>query len=148
MAEINYSLTAMKNPTDQDAAPRFYAKMQASGVVDLDDMAEEISYATTLTDGDVLNVLRALIKQMKKNLMAGKIVRMEKFGTFQFQLCSNGAETEKAFTPSNITKVNIQFRPGALVREAQNLKTLTFKKVPKKDAAKAEDPAQDPAPQA
>lgn len=137
MAEISYSIAEMKNPNDQDAASKFYAKMQASGVVDLDDMAEDISYSTTLTDGDVLNVLRALIKQMKKNLMAGKIVRMEKFGTFQFQLCSEGAETEKDFSVSNIKKVNIQFRPGALVREAQNLKTLSFKKVPKKDAAKA-----------
>lgn len=138
MSEINYSVTGMKNPTDQDAAQKFYAKMQASGVVDLDDMAEEISYATTLTDGDVLNVLRALIKQMKKNLMAGKIVRLEKFGSFQFQICSNGAESEKMFTPSNITKVNIQFRPGALVREAQNLKILAFKKVPKRSEKKEE----------
>lgn len=141
MSEINYSVTGMKNPTDHDAAEKFYAKMQASGVVDLDDMAEEISYATTLTDGDVLNVLRALIKQMKKNLMAGKIVRLEKFGTFQFQICSNGAESEKAFTPSNITKVNIQFRPGALVREAQNLKILAFKKVPKRSEKKEEPDA-------
>ena len=131
MAEINYSITEMKNPSDKGAEPKFYAKMQASGVVDLDSMAEEISYATTLTDGDVLNVLRALIKQMKKNLMAGKIVRLEKFGTFQFQICSEGAETEKQFTSTNITKVNIQFRPGALVSEAQNLKSLNFKKVAK-----------------
>lgn len=136
MAEINYSIAEMKNPSDKDAASKFYAKMQASGVVDLDDMAEEISYATTLTDGDILNVLRALVKQMKKNLMAGKIVRMEKFGTFQFQLCSEGADAEKDFSAANITKVNIQFRPGALVREAQNLKSLSFRKVPKKDAAK------------
>lgn len=139
MAEINYSIAAMRNPSDMKAGPKHYAKMQASGVVDLDDMAEEISYATTLTDGDVLNVLRALIKQMKKNLMAGKIVKLEKFGTFQFQICSEGAETEKAFTPSNIKKVNIQFRPGALVREAQNLKTLTFKKVSKKADKKDEN---------
>lgn len=139
MAEINYSVSGMKNPSDHEAAEKFYAKMQASGEVDLDDMAEEISYATTLTDGDVLNVLRALIKQMKKNLMAGKIVRLEKFGSFQFQICSDGAETEKTFTPSNIKKVNIQFRPGALVREAQNLKALSFKKVPKK-ADKKEEP--------
>lgn len=132
MAEINYSVAEMKNPHDPDAAAKFYAKMQASGVVDLDEMAEEISYSTTLTDGDVLNVLRALIKQMKKNLMAGKIVRMEKFGTFQFQLCSEGAENEKSFTAANINAVHIQFRPGALVRQAQNLKTLSFKKVPKK----------------
>ena len=141
MAEINYSVTGMKNPSDKDAVEKFYAKMQASGVVDLDDMAEEISYATTLTDGDVLNVLRALIKQMKKNLMAGKIVRLEKFGTFQFQICSNGADSEKTFTPSNITKVNIQFRPGALVREAQNLKILAFKKVPKRSEKKEEPDA-------
>ena len=43
MAEINYSIAEMKNPSDKDAAPKYYAKMQASGVVDLDDMAEEIS---------------------------------------------------------------------------------------------------------
>lgn len=140
MAEISYSVAGMRNPNDNEAAEKFYAKMQASGVVDLDDMAEEISYATTLTDGDVLNVLRALIKQMKKNLVAGKIVRLEKFGSFQFQICSDGAETEKAFTPANIKKVNIQFRPGALVREVQNLKVLSFKKVPKK-GEKKEEPA-------
>ena len=140
MAEINYSLAAMKNPNNKNAEPKFYAKMQASGVVDLDDMAEDISYATTLTDGDVMNVLRALIKQMKRHLSGGKIVRMEKFGSFQFQICSDGAEDEKSFTSANIKKVNIQFRPGVLVREAQNLKTLTFKKVASK-AVKPTEPA-------
>lgn len=146
MAEINYSVTAMRNPIDEMAPQKYYAKMQANGVVDLDDLAEEISYATTLTDGDILNVLRALIKQMKKHLKGGKIVKLEKFGTFQFQICSNGAETEKDFTPTNITKVNIQFRPGKLLQEAQNVKTLTFKKVAKKGTAsneETENPMQD-----
>ena len=132
MAEINYSVAAMKNPMKQSEPPKYYAKMQASGIVDMDDLAEEISYATTLTDGDILNVLRALIKQMKRHLKSGKIVKLEKFGNFQFQICSEGTETEKEFTPACITKVNIQFRPGALLRDVQNLDTLTFKKVPKK----------------
>lgn len=132
MAEINYSVAAMKNPIKQSEPPKYYAKMQANGVVDMDDLAEEISYATTLTDGDILNVLRALIKQMKRHLKGGKIVKLEKFGNFQFQICSNGTDTEKEFTPACITKVNIQFRPGALLKEVQNLDTLTFKKVPKK----------------
>ena len=78
MAEINYSVAAMKNPMKQSEPPKYYAKMQASGVVDMDDLAEEISYATTLTDGDILNVLRALIKQMKRHLKGGKIVKLEK----------------------------------------------------------------------
>lgn len=143
MTEINYSIAEMTNPTNPEAPAKYYAKMQASGTVDLDEMAEEISYSTALTDGDVLNVLRALIKQMKKNLMAGKIVKMEKFGTFQFQICSKGAESEELFTPANIKKVNIQFRPGVLVSEAQNLKSLNFKKVPKK-AVKKENPEAGP----
>lgn len=140
MAEINYSVAAMKNPQDPESAPKYYAKMQSSGSVDLDDMAEEIAYSTTLTDGDVLNVLRALIRQMKKNLMAGKVVKMEKFGTFQFQLCSQGTDVEKDFDATHITKANIQFRPGALVREAQNLKSLNFKKVALKPKKVVEAP--------
>lgn len=142
-SEINYSVVAMKNPQDSKLDPKYYAKMQATGEVDLDEMAEDIAYSTTLTDGDVLNVLRALIRQMKKHLMAGKIVKMEKFGTFQFQICSKGAEAEKDFDPTGITKVTIQFRPGALVREAQNLKSLTFRKVaprPKKSEAAPSEP--------
>lgn len=140
MAEINYSVAKMKNPRDPDAPEKFYAKMQASGVVDLDAMAEEISYSTTLTDGDVLNVLRALIRQMKKNLMAGKIVKMEKFGSFQFQIRSSGADSEEDFKPSTyIKEVSIQFRPGALVAEAQNLAGLKFKKVPKKKETPVEE---------
>lgn len=135
MAEINYSVAAMKNPVKPNDPVKFYAKMQANGVIDLDDLAEEISYATTLTDGDILNVLRALIRQMKRHLKGGKIVKLEKFGSFQFQICSKGAETEKDFTPANITKVNIQFRPGALLKEVQNLESLTFKKVTKKSGS-------------
>lgn len=147
-AEINYSVSAMKNPTDPESAPKYYAKMQAAGEIDLDEMAEDIAYSTSLTDGDVLNVLRALIRQMKKHLTAGKIVKMEKFGSFQFQICSKGVDVEKDFDATRINKVNIQFRPGALVREAQNLKTLAFRKVAQKAKKKPTTLAQPVEPEA
>ena len=64
---VNYSLALMSSePGNPDGEKKFYAKMQASGEVTMDEMAEDIAYATTLTDGDVLNALRALIKQMNK----------------------------------------------------------------------------------
>ena len=59
-------------------------------------------------------------------------MKLEQFGNYKFQICSNGTDTEMQFTPACITKENIQFRPGALLKEVQNLDTLTFKKVPKK----------------
>lgn len=116
---VNYSLALMSSMPGDDNAPKlFYAKAQAAGEVTMDEMAEEISYATSLTDGDVLNAIRALIKQVNKNLAAGKIVRLENFGSFQIQLCSTGADTEKKFTSANITGTNIQFRPGKPIKAA------------------------------
>lgn len=57
---INYSIAAMKNPNPMaEEEVKYYAKAQANGVVTIDQLAEEIAYSTTLTDGDVLNTIRA-----------------------------------------------------------------------------------------
>ena len=139
---VNYSLAHTSSKPGDDAAPKlFYAKAQAAGEVTMDEMAEDIAYSTSLTDGDVLNAIRALIKQVNKHLAAGKIVRLETFGTFQVQLQSEGAETEKKFTSSNITGASIQFRPGKPIKAATRAGDggLTFKRVVKKGEAALPD---------
>lgn len=135
---VNYSLAHMSTKPGDDKAPKkYYAKAQANGEITMDEIAEDISYATSLTDGDVLNALRALIQQINKNLAAGKIVRLENFGSFQIQLQSTGAETEKKFTSANITDASIQFRPGKPIKAATRAGDggLTFKRVAKKGEA-------------
>ena len=137
---VNYSLTQISTkPGQKDAPKKWYAKMQASGEVTMDEMAEDIAYATTLTDGDVLNALRALLKQLNKHLAAGKIVRLENFGTFQLQLHSTGADTEEEFTTANITGATVQFRPGKTTQATTRAGEggLTFKRVPKLEDAPA-----------
>lgn len=137
---VNYSLTQISTkPGQKDAPKKWYAKMQASGEVTMDEMAEDIAYATTLTDGDVLNALRALLKQLNKHLAAGKIVRLENFGTFQLQLHSEGADTEEEFTTANITGATVQFRPGKTTQATTRAGEggLTFKRVPKLEDAPA-----------
>ncbi|WP_418832032.1 HU family DNA-binding protein [Phocaeicola sp.] len=126
---IHYSVAAMKNPQDPEAPMKYYAKAQAAGVIEINELADEISYATTLTDGDVLNVIRALVKHLSKHIAKGEIVRLENLGSFQAQVCSKGADSEEAFTPSNITRVNLQFRPGVGLRGQLNLQNLQFRKV-------------------
>lgn len=127
---VNYSLALMSTkPGDDSAKKLYYAKAQADGIITMDEIAEEIAYATSLTDGDVLNVIRALIRQTKVNLAAGKIVKLENFGTFQIQVCSKGTETKKEFTSNNITAAHIQFRPGKMVKVATRAEALSFTKV-------------------
>lgn len=141
---VNYSLAHMSTKPGVGNAPKkYYAKAQANGEITMDEIAEDISYATSLKDGDVLNALRALIQQINKNLAAGKIVRLETFGSFQIQLQSEGAETEKKFTSSNITGASIQFRPGRPIKAATRAGDggLTFHRVAKKgEAALPDDP--------
>lgn len=140
---VKYSLALMSTkPGDDTAKKMYYAKAQADGEVTMDEMAEEISYATSLTDGDVLNVLRALIRQMKVQLAAGKIVKMENFVTFQIQVCSTGTETKKEFTANNITAAHIQFRPGKMVKVATRSEALSFMKVTGKKEVVADDPTE------
>lgn len=136
---INYSIAARRKPGDKNMPPKYYAKMQARGTVSFDALAEDIAYATTLTDGDVLNVLRALIKQIKKHLSDGKIVNLDALGSFQFQISGKGALTEEDYNTNLIQKVRIQYRPGRLVREVQNLTNLQFKKVQPLKSRKEEE---------
>lgn len=127
---VKYSLARMTSkPGDQSAPKMYYAKAQADGVVTMDDMAEEIAYATSLTDGDVLNVIRALIRQTRVKLAAGKIVQMENLGSFQIQLGSRGAVDPKSFTSANIRRCHIQFRPGKMVAAGTRVEGLTFERV-------------------
>lgn len=138
---VKYSLALMSTkPGDDQAKKMYYAKAQADGVVTMDEMAEDISYATSLTDGDVLNVVRALIRQMKKHLSAGKIVKMEQLGAFQVQVSSSGAEEKKDFSASNITGVNVQFRPGKMVREVVSTAALSFSRVAGKKEVAVDEP--------
>lgn len=135
---VKYSLALMSTkPGKADAPKKYYAKAQADGEVSMDEMADDIAYATSLTDGDVLNVLRALIKQINKHLANGKIIRLENMGSFQMQVCSTGADDEKKFTSSNITRGHIQFRPGKFVKATTRAGEggLTFQRVPKKGEA-------------
>lgn len=135
---INYSVVGMKDPRDPEAPTKFYAKAQAAGVVEINEMAEDIAYSTSLTDGDVLNVIRALVKQMNKHIAKGEIVRFENLGTFQAQISSEGADVEDRFNESYIRKIHLQFRPGIGLQQALAKENLTFRKVKKLKETSAE----------
>lgn len=140
---VKYSLAYMSSKPGNASAPKmYYAKAQADGVVTMDEMADDIAYATSLTDGDVLNVIRALIRQTRVQLAAGKIVQMENLGSFQIQLSSHGAADQKSFTSANIRRCHIQFRPGKMVAAGTRAEGLTFERVatlPKKGSGNGDD---------
>ena len=124
---VTYSVSPRINPRDKEAAPKYYGHVQASGDIDLREMAERIQETCTVHKSDVFAVLVALEDVITDALKSGEIVRLGDLGTFQIGISSKGAETEKDYSDLLIKKARINFRPGsALVGILTN---LTFQKV-------------------
>ena len=124
---VTYSVSPRINPREKDEAPKYYAHVQASGDIDVREMAERIQQTCTVHKSDVFAVLVALEDVIIDALKSGEIVRLGDLGSFQIGISSKGALTEEDHDVSMIKKARINFRPGsALVGILSN---LTFSKV-------------------
>ncbi len=124
---IGYSISEWRNPLRPEEPALFYARMQVEEEIPLSQLAEEVAWGTSLTRGDIENLVTAASERVAYHLKNGDMVDLGDFGKFQCQLSSRGAETAKKFTHRNIKKVRFQFRPGKLFRRA--LQNVSFEHV-------------------
>ena len=124
---VTYSVSPRINPRDKEAAPKYYGHVQASGDIDLREMAERIQQTCTVHKSDVFAVLVALEDIITDALRGGEIVRLGDLGTLQIGISSKGAVTEEDYSDSLIKKTRINFRPGSAIVGV--LDNLTFSKV-------------------
>ncbi len=123
---IKYKVLPRKNPQDIMAPEKFYAAAIADGDVDLDRLAELISYQCTVTASDCYAVLLSLEHNIVGELGQGRIVRLGRLGNFQVGISSEGKDLETEVNSNSITKSRILFRPGKKLRSMLN--DLSFKK--------------------
>lgn len=113
---IKFKVLPRKNPQDILAPEKFYAAAIADGDVDLDKLAELISYQCTVTESDCYAVLLSLEHNIISELAEGRIVKLGRLGNFQVGVSSEGKETALEVNASTITKSRILFRPGKRLR--------------------------------
>ena len=124
---VTYSVSPRINPRDKEAAPKYYAHVQANGDTNLREMSERIQQTCTVHKSDVFAVLVALEDVITEALKNGEIVRLGDLGTLQIGISSKGAVSEEEYDDSLIKQARINFRPGsALVGVLSN---LTFARV-------------------
>ncbi len=123
---VKYKVLPRKNPQDLLAPEKFYAAAIADGEVDLDKLAEQISYQCTVTESDCYAVLLSLERNIISELEQGRIVKLGRLGNFQIGLSSEGKETSEEVSVSAIKKARILFRPGKRLRLLLN--DLSFRK--------------------
>ena len=123
---IKYKVLPRKNPRDLMAPEKFYAAAVADGDVDLDRLAELISYQCTVTATDCYAVLLSLEHNIIGELGQGRIVKLGRLGNFQVGISSEGKEIAADVSAAAIKKSRILFRPGKKLRSMLN--DLSFRK--------------------
>ena len=73
---VTYSVSPRINPRDKEAAPKYYGQVQASGDVNIREMATRIQASCTVTKADVYAVLVALEDVISIMLLNKPDVRM------------------------------------------------------------------------
>ena len=125
---IPYNVHAMENPRDRDAAPKYYGRAIALSQENVATMAKELSADCTINEEDCLVVLDGIRNQVIQGLKAGKIVRIDGFGTFRPTIISNGkkcplaseylADASKFNPNSAIAGAKIIFTPAKELKAA------------------------------
>ncbi|WP_314824409.1 HU family DNA-binding protein [Prevotella histicola] len=151
---MRFKLVQKKNPQKREEV-KFYANPVNVGHKSLDDIACDIAGRSSLTRGDVSNVLYNFIDCLPHYLRDGFSIQLGNFGSMRVTLSSKGSETEKAFKTETI-KPRVVFTPGTeLKRElaANSYESLRKKEEEEKSltpvpSPKGEGSEEHPGPQA
>lgn len=118
---MKYKLVERKNPVHKDDPAKTYAIPVWNGMIEIEDLATQIAGRSSLTKGDILNVLQNFLDEIPHYLLMGKAVNLNKLGIFRLNFGSSGATDAKAFNTSQIRKPTVSFLASAqLKKEIQN----------------------------
>lgn len=138
---MKYDLVERPNPQDRKAPKKFYATPVWEGIVGIDELSDIIAGRSSLTAGDVSNVLHNLLDEVPRLLLMGKAVDLDLVGIVRISFGSAGAETAEAFNTNMIRDVKIIYRASPKLKE-RVLTKVKFEKVIHKDEAQSSTPVE------
>ena len=109
---MKIKLIERRKPGTKTGPGKFYASPVNVGKKTLRDIAHDIAGRSSLTRGDILNVLSNFLDEVPPLLRDGFSVQLGELGTLRITLASNGAATKKEFHAESI-KPRVIFRPSA-----------------------------------
>ena len=113
---MKIKMVQRKNPQKKSEV-KYYASPVNAGKKNLRDIAHDIAGRSSLTRGDIENVLANFMDCLPHYLRDGFSVQLGEFGTMRLTLSSEGAATVKAFKTETI-KPRVTFTPGVELKAA------------------------------
>ena len=123
---MKYKLVRRKNPQDRENPGKWYAAPINDGKVSQQEISADIVNLSSLSRGDVANVINSLIDTIPKYLIMNRSVNLGDLGTFRISFTSEGVENPEDFTVDKISGIRILFVPSTELR--RKLENLHFEK--------------------
>ncbi len=111
---LNYKAFQSNIETKEGKRLWFPVLVKDGGTITLPMIAKRIASKSSLTPGDVYNVVYSLIDELNDKLLNGHSVCLNEFGTFTViaKAGGNGVETPQAVNASQIKSLRVQFTPS------------------------------------
>jgi len=112
---LQFNVVERANP--QTKEKKWYASPKLTGNRNLKNFSKDLSSVSSLSAGDVQNVIVNLINELPKWLMEGDSVKLDGFGSFRLSFSSDGAAIKEEVTANNITDIRIIFDADDEIKE-------------------------------
>lgn len=122
MKKIQYSVCMMSsNPAEKNSEKKAYAKLQLTGIVNIDELADHItSHNSVFSPGTVVGVLKEMSKCIRELLQQGYKIQLGQLGALAPAITCNGTDTMEAFTAQDITSMHVNFTAGTALKDLRH----------------------------
>jgi predicted histone-like DNA-binding protein len=114
---MQYKLVERSNPQKRESK-KWYANAVKAGNVTMKTFSKEITGRSSLTRGDVENVLANFLDELPVFLMMGMSIKLGEFGTLRLSLTSEGVDAKEDFNASLIKGTKVIFTPSSDLKKA------------------------------
>ncbi|MDD3724405.1 MAG: hypothetical protein PHV83_02620 [Bacteroidales bacterium] len=116
----------IKDGTQQE---KYFASSQSSRLIELEELAKEISIRSAVKESSVVSVLMELSDSIGEKLTTGYSLKLKGIGVFSVALTSDGFDTEKEVEPRKVRFSKLCFRPDKKI--IAKLKDMKFERTPR-----------------
>lgn len=115
---IGYVIQQKKITVGATPGIKYVARIFREKQVDQMTVAKEIAKMSSMSIGDVLNVVQSLQEVMSSFLVQGKNVKLDLLGSFKIRMNATAVAAKDEVKPSTITKKSVGFSAGKELKEA------------------------------
>lgn len=137
-----YQLMERTNPLAREEAKKLYATPRYVGRITAEEIARQIAIQTTLTSGDVSNVLKTFLDLLPMYLLMGMSLELEGIGRMRLTFSSEGVADKKTFNTKMMRHLRVVFVSSPALRNRIG-NVMTYEKLPEQKVPEPKLPVQE-----